>query len=73
MGVVGGEGKWEGGVLGTPRPGSGREAPRCLDRRANREGRVQVVIRSSGTSALVTEAPVQSAGRALSLLESGAV
>lgn len=41
--------------------------------KANGEGRVQVVIGSSGTSALVTGAPVQSAGRARPLLESGAV
>lgn len=31
--------------------------------KANREGRVQVVVGSSGTSAPVTGAPVQSAGR----------
>lgn len=73
MGAVGGEGQWEGGVLGMPRPGSGPGAPRFLDKRANRDGRVQVVIGSSGTSTLVTEALVQSAGRARPLLGSGAV
>lgn len=66
-------GKGNGGVLGTPRGASGRGSEVFRQEKANREGRVQVVIGSSGTSALVTGALVQSAGRAQPLLESGAV